>query len=237
MQVKLKPVHQNIYDTIRKKIHNLEYQAGDLLPSENDYCKDFQITRPTVRQALAKLEAEGFIKKHKGKGSIVQAPKIGLGILSISSTTSATINQDLQTYTIKPPYQTAWPENFMFSQTDTEKEKGCLVLERIRSIKKEPILIEYTYFPDGELKRFKEFDFSKNSLFDILKKKYNIEVVGGEQKIKAISAPIFVAELLKIKQGVPILHLERKLLTSKTDFVFYSSIYCFTDNHYLNGTF
>jgi GntR family transcriptional regulator/GntR family frlABCD operon transcriptional regulator len=232
-----KPVHKNLYESIRKKIRSQEYKAGDLLPSENDYCKSLQVTRPTVRQALSKLEAEGFIKKHKGKGSIVQEPKLGLGILSVTGTTGAAGNQELITRVIKNPYQMKWPKLFMFSLSNLEINAGCVVLERLRNIKNSPVILESTYFPDGILKGFKEINFSEQSLFDILRIKYDINVIGGEQKIKAIKAPIIVAKLLQIKAGKPILHLERKIFTSKNDFNFYSSLYCFTDNHYLFGTF
>lgn len=232
-----KPVHKNLYESIRKKILNQEYKVGDLLPSENDYCKSLQVTRPTVRQALTKLEAEGFIKKHKGKGSIVQAPKQGLGILSVTGTTGATSSQELMTRVIKTPYQIAWPQSFMFTISELELEKGCLVLERLRSIKNSPVIFETTYFPMGELNGFKEIDFSKNSLFDVLRKKYDISVVGGEQKIKAIKAPSDVSELLQIKLETPVLHLERKILTNKNNFCFYSSLFCLTDNYFLYGSF
>jgi GntR family transcriptional regulator/GntR family frlABCD operon transcriptional regulator len=232
-----KPVHKNLYESIRKKIQSQEYKAGELLPSENDYCKSLQVTRPTVRQALSKLEAEGFIKKHKGKGSIVQEPKQGLGILSVTGTSGAAGNQELVTRVIKSPYQMEWPQSFMFPLSELEKENSCVVLERLRFIQNSPVILETTYFPEGILIGFKDINFSEKSLFDVLRKKYDINVIGGEQKIKAIKATALVAELLQIKAGKPILHLERKIFTSKNDFYFYSSLYCFTDNHYLFGTF
>lgn len=232
-----KPVHKNLYESIRKKILNQEFKVGDLLPSENDYCKSLQVTRPTVRQALTKLEADGFIKKHKGKGSIVQAPKLGLGILSITGTSGATNSQDLVTRVIKKPILESWPQPFMFALTDLEINKGCLVLERLRSIKNHPVIFETTYFLNGELAGFKEIDFAKNSLFDVLRKKYDINVIGGEQKIKAIKAFGDVSELLQVEMDSPVLHLERKLLTNKNNFCFYSSLYCLTDNYFLYGSF
>ncbi len=232
-----KPVHKNLYESIRKKILSQEYKVGELLPSENDYCKSLNVTRPTVRQALTKLETDGFIKKHKGRGSIVQEPKKGLGILSVTGTTGATSSQDLVTRVIKKPYQMAWPQPFMFTVSELELKNNCLVLERLRSIKNSPVILETTYFPMVELVGFKEIDFSKNSLFDVLRIKYDINVIGGEQKIKAINASTDVSELLQIKSNKPVLHLERKLLTSKNNFCFYSSLYCFTDNFFLYGTF
>jgi GntR family transcriptional regulator/GntR family frlABCD operon transcriptional regulator len=47
------------------------------------------MTRPTVRQALATLAGEGYIRKRQGKGSIVHRLSREIGILSVSGTTSA----------------------------------------------------------------------------------------------------------------------------------------------------
>lgn len=231
------PVYKNLYDTIRQEIKDKVYKEGDLLPSENDYCKILNITRPTVRQALAQLEVEGFIKKHKGKGSIVQSPKLGLGILSVSGTTSATGDRNLVTRVLKEPYESEWPDTISFLQLEQETDKGCVVLERIRSIKKAPVLFERTYFPLGFLDGFEKLDFRKNSLFELLRNIYGIEVKGGEQSFRAINANAQIAKLLSTKVGTPILHLDRKLSTNRPDFWFYSSLFCNTHNHFLFGTF
>ena len=103
--------------------------------------------------------------------------------------------------------------------------------------KNNPVLFETTYIPNEVLKGFKNIDFNLKSLFDILRKKYNIKIMSGEQKIKAIAAPEPMAKMLKAKPGIPMLHLDRKLITSKTNFCIYSSIYCLTENNYLFGTF
>jgi DNA-binding GntR family transcriptional regulator len=39
----------------KKLIEDGKYKQGELLPSENDLCKTYHTTRPTVRQVLAGL--------------------------------------------------------------------------------------------------------------------------------------------------------------------------------------
>jgi GntR family transcriptional regulator/GntR family frlABCD operon transcriptional regulator len=73
------------------------YKEGDLLPSENELCSVYNITRPTVRHALYALVNDGYIKKQQGKGSIVHALPKGIGILSIAGTTSALGVKNLET--------------------------------------------------------------------------------------------------------------------------------------------
>ena len=49
------------------------------LPSEFQLCEEYGSSRVTLRQALTKLEYEGFIEKNRGKGTFVKT-KPGLTI-------------------------------------------------------------------------------------------------------------------------------------------------------------
>ena len=47
------------YDKIRELIKNNNLQAGDTIPGENDLSKLFNVSRGTVRQAIALLQEDG----------------------------------------------------------------------------------------------------------------------------------------------------------------------------------
>ena len=102
------------------------------LPSENELCQLYGMTRPTVRQALSTLANDGYIRKHQGKGSIVHHLPREIGILSVSGTTSAVGDRNLKTRIIVKPVLMQWPDDFMFPLTDLEKESGCIYMERVR---------------------------------------------------------------------------------------------------------
>ena len=46
------PLYQQLYNNIKKQITTGIYKPGDKLPSEGDLCKEFNISRITVRNAL-----------------------------------------------------------------------------------------------------------------------------------------------------------------------------------------
>lgn len=66
------PYYLQAVDYIIKQIENGEYRIGDKLPSEKELTQKFGITRLTVRQALAKLVALGWVETRKGSGSFVK---------------------------------------------------------------------------------------------------------------------------------------------------------------------
>src|SRR5690606_23414648 len=89
-----KPLYKVLIDDLKKQIDGGRYKKGDLLPSENDLCKRYGTTRPTVRQALGELSRMGHIVRQHGKGSIVSEPKSGLGILSLKGSTAGVRSEE-----------------------------------------------------------------------------------------------------------------------------------------------
>jgi DNA-binding GntR family transcriptional regulator len=231
------PQYRKIYELLRKHILDGVYREGDLLPSENELCRQHQITRPTVRQALSKLANDGLIHQKQGKGSIVHQVPNDIGILSVSGTTSAIGSKILKTHILRGPEVIPWPEKFIFDLSTVEQESGCLYLERIRLVNEMPLFYDISYIANINLPRFCSRTFENKSLFEILRKSYAIDIKGGMQRLKAISAEGAIVDLLKVRKGKPVLYLERKLETNRPNFFIYSSLYCNTETHALSGAF
>jgi len=231
------PHYRKLYEMLRKQIIDGVYTEGDILPSENELCAIHKLTRPTVRHALDTLVNEGFIRKHQGKGSIVHKLPKGIGILSIAGTTSALGEKNQRSDILVKPVVKPWDKDFMFKLSETEIESGCIYMERIRFFNNRPIFYDINFIPNINLPRFTSRSFENRSLFDILRKNYQIEIKGGEQKIKAIRADTKIAEYLSVKAGHPVLHLERKFDTNRPGLSIYSSIYCNTEEQAVYGLF
>ncbi len=231
------PQYRKLYEILRKHISESIYSEGDLLPSENELCQLYGMTRPTVRQSLACLANDGYIRKHQGKGSIVQHPARDIGILSVSGTTSAVGNRNLKTRIIIKPVLKPWPSDFMFPLSDLEKESGCINLERLRLLDEIPIFYDISFIANINLPRITARQFENKSLFTILREHYHIEIKGGEQRIRAISPSPEISGFLKLEKGQPVLHLERKIETNINGLFLYSSIFCNTGKYSIFGRF
>jgi len=231
------PHYRRLYELLRKQIIDGVYTEDDLLPSENELCAIHGLTRPTVRHALDALVNEGFIGKRQGKGSIVHKLPKGIGILSIAGTTSALGEKNLRSEILVKPFVKAWDNPFMFKLSETEINSGCIQMERIRFFNDTPIFYDINFIPNINLPRFTSRAFENRSLFDMLRTVYQIEIKGGEQKIRAIQADSAISEHLSVSTGHPVLHLERKFDTNRPGFFIYSSIYCNTEEQAVYGLF
>ena len=231
------PQHRKLYEILRKHITDGVYGEGDLLPSENELCQLYGMTRPTVRQSLSTLANDGYISRHQGKGSIVHHLPREIGILSVSGTTSAVGDRNLKTRIVVKPVIVPWKDDFMFPLTQLEKESGCIYMERLRLLDDVPIFYDISYIANINLPRMTSRQFENRSLFRILREHYHIEIRGGEQRIKAIPASLKISRFLHLKKGQPVLHLERKMETNNPGLFLYSSIFCNTEKYSIFGRF
>ncbi|MFF3936020.1 GntR family transcriptional regulator [Streptomyces phaeofaciens] len=68
-------LYQQVAAAIREAILKGEYEPGAPLPSEAQLMERYQVSRPTVRNAVAALRAEGLIDVRHGKGSFVRSDR------------------------------------------------------------------------------------------------------------------------------------------------------------------
>ncbi len=65
------PLYAQLKELLSERIENGEYAPGQKIPTELALCSELELSRPTVRQAIAELVAEGLLIILKGKGTYV----------------------------------------------------------------------------------------------------------------------------------------------------------------------
>lgn len=70
-------VAQNVYTQLREMIFAGEWTSGQRIPSENALSEQFGVSRPTIRQAIQKLDALGLVTTKPGEGTFVCEKSLG----------------------------------------------------------------------------------------------------------------------------------------------------------------
>jgi len=65
------PLYYQLKEMIKKKIESGEFKPGDRLPTEQELCEMFGISRTPVRQALTELNYEGILYRKPGLGTFI----------------------------------------------------------------------------------------------------------------------------------------------------------------------
>ncbi len=235
-------IYTRIYQDLKKGIQGGSYKAGSLLPSENDLCKTYQTTRVTVRQALDELKKEGLIYKEHGKGTFVKAEMRSLGLLSFKGF-SEIVGEvyKVKTLLLQPPSVQNFPNELLYELSSEEKQNQCIYLERLRFADDEPVMLEKTCLPNTlltiTLENITEALLSEGSLFKTLQNKFQVEITGLEQAIRAIESNKLTTQYLKVKFKSPILYIQRRYTTNIKDFYIYSILYCNTNKYAISNTF
>ena len=75
------PLYHQIKENITRQIVSGRWLSNHELPSENDLCAHFGVSRGTLRRALDDLENRGLIVRRQGRGTFVAMPKFEGSVL------------------------------------------------------------------------------------------------------------------------------------------------------------
>lgn len=70
--------YYQIAEYYRRMIDEKELAVGEQMPTEEQICTLFQVSRITARQAMGQHAQGGYIERVQGKGSYVKAKKVGM---------------------------------------------------------------------------------------------------------------------------------------------------------------
>jgi GntR family transcriptional repressor for pyruvate dehydrogenase complex len=73
LKVKALKVSDIVAESLEQMILDNTYRSGEKLPSERELAKQFEVSRPSVREAIQLLEAKGLISRRQGGGNFVNA--------------------------------------------------------------------------------------------------------------------------------------------------------------------
>jgi GntR family transcriptional regulator len=65
------PLYRRVVGALRQDVADGRYAVGDRLPTEDELCRRFGVSRHTVREALRALRDEGLVASRQGAGTTV----------------------------------------------------------------------------------------------------------------------------------------------------------------------
>jgi len=116
---KEKPLYIQIYTDLKERIEAGEWSYGALLPSEHELCDVYDVSRGTVRQVLAKLREEGYIRRERGKGTFVAR-------LGVHTNREKTTNQSISF--IVPYVRDSFVSSILLGLENTARTNGYSIV-------------------------------------------------------------------------------------------------------------
>jgi DNA-binding GntR family transcriptional regulator len=225
-----------VQNQLKEKIQQGFYKVGDYLPSENELCSRYSITRTTVRKAMDELLKDGFIEKQHGKGSLVCERRKSLGLLAVKGFSEA-VEKNFQTLFLQKPMVAEWSNEIVLPVNKMDLAEECIFFERLRLVENEPLMIEKNWFSGRVLPEFLNTEFTDGSFFKTLSRNFLIEIVGSEHELRSERASQTVASLLEIKKDDPVLHISIVFRTSNPGLNIYSELFCNTKKYPVGSSY
>lgn len=204
------PLYYQLEIDLRRRLSSKEFGPGDILPSEAEIGQQYQVSRITVRQALAALEREGLISRQPGRGTFVTdkvqrlwTPKL-TGSLEDAIMLGLTDKYEVRLVKREELTASEW-ESRVF---DLPPHGKVHRIERIRLYDGKPLARMVNVLPADVASRLKTADFLKRPVMANLER-LKLKLSEADQSIGATLADSETAGLLEIKTGDPLLQMER----------------------------
>ena len=199
------PKYYRVKEHLKKLIEQWRKQGGNPIPSERELIGMFGVSRVTVRRAVDELVQEGYLFKLQGKGTYVETERENHNLINLTSCTSEitalgmtpgrkVLNRAVVPCSVKQA-----------SILKISSRDSLFFLDRIYLADDIAVNRTRSYLPCSRFPGIETIDFSRNSLYEVIEKKYAVRITRAHRTIEAVSANLEIADSLSIDRGVPVL--------------------------------
>lgn len=206
----LGPAAIAIRDRLRREISAGELAPGERLGAEREIADRLEVSRSTIRAALADLERNGIVRRARGRagGIFVSDRKVERDLTSLAGLPAYLRRQGFQSDA--RVISTAMVEADDEIAGALSLDAGTLVLEvvRVRLADGEPISLERATFPADQFPHLLDRSLS-GSLYELLQTQYGLEPGEAEERIEVVAAGAAEAKLLGVPRGAALVAIAR----------------------------
>lgn len=200
------PRHLTIQQDLLKKIQSGVYPQGQLIPKECELTEIYQVSRPTVRQAIQQLVNDGYLERRKRRGTIVKQQKISQEFTHIIESYDSEMNRKgLHPKTKVLTFKLDKANADIANNLQINEYEDVYKLVRLRYAESKPVVLVTTYLPAKLLPNFINNDFTQKKLYSVLQK-MDFPILQIRRKLEVLKADETTSDLLDIEAGDPIFY-------------------------------
>jgi GntR family transcriptional regulator len=203
------PLHSVIASRAETHIRSGEWAPGSRLPPERELCRLLDVSRSTLRLALAELERRGLIARRQGRGTFVAQPRLDADASSYFTLGAALRAGGGSMATRVVTMEVTGAGRATSDALGIEPGDPVMVLERLRAVDGEPLILETAFLPMALFPGLPELDFAHRSLYDILREDFGREVAWATETLEPVVLGTRDATLLGVARGTPALLASR----------------------------
>ncbi len=202
--------NQRIYNTIKERILNKEYEATDnKLPTGKAFCLEFDCSLMTLNKALDQLVEEGYIYRRPKLGTFVRNTSksnkhflMNINLDGFSQVTHGEAKSKILSFNLQ------FASEVVAGALNIKINDPVYYICRVRLLDDVPYIIEYTYMPVALIPGL-TIDVLNSSIYDFLENELNLQLQSSNKTICAVKASVLDCENLLIDHTDPVLEVEQ----------------------------
>ncbi len=204
------PIYLQIEEWIKHQIAGGAWPPRFKLKAEVDLAAELDVSRGTVRKAIAELIAEGLLTQTHGRGTFVTPHVVEQPLAD----RLVTFSEDLISKGI--PFVTRVIEQRIIevkgriaAQLRIAPGAAAFYLRRVRLVEGEPLIVLNNYVVYAYCQDVEQVDFTSERLFQALEDRYDLRLARGRRTFQAQAADQETADLLEMAAGDPVMYVEQ----------------------------
>jgi GntR family transcriptional regulator len=162
------------------------WQDGERLPPERELCRQFDVSRATLRQALAHLQDRGLVTRHQGRGTFVSRPRTQLPIVGVFSIRDAMEAHGLHMTTRVLRVERMEADRLVAADLASMPGDEVIFIERLRVGDGEPMVLDTAHLRADLFPGLDGIDFERRSLYHVLESDYGRTVAAASETLEPV---------------------------------------------------
>jgi GntR family transcriptional regulator len=181
------PLWAQLAATLRERIARGDFDAT--FPTEAELTARYGVSRHTVREAVARLRADGMLERQRGRGTWVTRPTLEQPLHSLYSLARTIADQGLDERSdVRALLRTT--DAAAAARLGLPPRTPLVYLERVRHAGGEPLALDRSWLPAAVAAPLLDVDLGRGALYDALAERCATRVTGGSERIRpTIPAP------------------------------------------------
>lgn len=208
------PLYRQIKDFLIRSLEEGEWGPGDAIPSEGELAVRFNVSQGTVRKAIDEMAAENMLVRRQGKGTFVSThtdPRSAYRFLRLMP------DDGNVTQAVSDPFSC----EHIPASSEVADALGLAVGDAVICVKRvlrfdgQPVVFDHIFLAvelfDGlTLEGLRR---GERSLYSLFESEFGVRMIHAEEHLRAVAADVESAVLLGVKEGHPLLLVERTAYT------------------------
>jgi GntR family transcriptional regulator len=205
-------LHHQIKEDLVLHLRSERFVPGLALPSEATLCRHYGVSRGTLRRALADLVADGYLERHRGRGTFVSRSKLESGVIGAYN----------RFHLVGPPLDAGGrilacrhirASKDIASMLDVKTGTRIWTLERVRFTHGTAVGLQTSFLPFDLCPDLSRQDLAGLHLIDLLRDAYGVQLARAVEYVEPTVADGYVARHLDVRLRTPLFQIERTTYT------------------------